>query len=157
MKKICLLFFAVVLCLSSYAQYVDLGLPSGTKWKSSNETGGKNGFYTYDEAVKAFGNKLPTKEQLEELHYYCKWVWLSDKRAYKVTGLNGNFIVLPAAGTRSCAVSGSVTNVGGFGYFWSSTPDGSASAWSLGFYSDKVYITSAVNRCGGQSVRLVQD
>ena len=43
--------------------YTDLGLPSGTKWKNFNATG----FYTYDEAVSKFGNRLPTKEQWEEL------------------------------------------------------------------------------------------
>ena len=68
MKKFCLLIFAVALCLSSYAQYVDLRLPSGTKWKSSNETG----FYTYEKAVNTFGDKLPTKKQCEELKDKCK-------------------------------------------------------------------------------------
>ena len=53
--------------------YVDLGLPSGTKWKSANETGGYNGFYTFDEAVSTFGDKLPTKEQFEELKNNCTW------------------------------------------------------------------------------------
>lgn len=43
--------------------YTDLGLPSGTIWKNFNATG----FYTYDEAVSQFGNRLPTKEQWEEL------------------------------------------------------------------------------------------
>ena len=41
------------------AGYVDLGLPSGTLWKDKNEEGG---FYTYDQAVSKFGNKLPTKD-----------------------------------------------------------------------------------------------
>lgn len=154
MKKFCLLFFAVALCLSSYAQYVDLGLPSGTKWKSVNEAGDENVFYTYDEAVKAFGDKLPTKEQLEELHYYCKWEYLKDKQAYKITGLNGNFIVLPAAGGRNC--DGNVYNVGSYGYYWSSTPYASEYARSLYFNSGYVFMLSRY-RCSGQSVRLVQD
>ena len=46
--------------------YVDLGLPSGTLWRNSNE-GGDYARYTYDEAISRFGNKLPTKQQLEEL------------------------------------------------------------------------------------------
>ena len=45
-------------------KYVDLGLPSGTCWRNSNE-GGDNARYTYNEAVSRFGNKLPTKQQLE--------------------------------------------------------------------------------------------
>ena len=34
-------FFVLIMC----AQYVDLGLPSGTKWKTHNEPG----FYTFNE------------------------------------------------------------------------------------------------------------
>ena len=48
--------------------YTDLGLPSGTIWKNFNATG----FYTYDEAVSQFGNRLPTKEQWEELKAECQ-------------------------------------------------------------------------------------
>ncbi len=70
MKKICLLILAISFCFSSYTQYVDLGLPSGTKWKSVNEAGDENGFYTYDEAIKAFGNKLPTKKQCKAWGLY---------------------------------------------------------------------------------------
>ncbi|MBO4774011.1 MAG: hypothetical protein J5516_04475, partial [Bacteroidales bacterium] len=44
--------------------FADLGLPSGTKWKATNEG---DGYYTYDEAAKKFGKKVPTKAQFEEL------------------------------------------------------------------------------------------
>ena len=47
-------------------KYIDLGLPSGTLWKESNE-GGDYAYYTFDEAIIKFGNKLPTKQQLEDL------------------------------------------------------------------------------------------
>ncbi|MBR4787038.1 MAG: hypothetical protein IK013_04065 [Bacteroidales bacterium] len=129
--------------------YVDLGLPSGTKWKDKNEEGG---FYTYEEAVSKFGNKLPTKVQFEELLNSCTWSWTGS--GYKVTGPNGQSITLPAAGSRYC--SGGVYSVGSNGYYWSSTPIGSDSAWFLyfhsGYHSMKYY-----GRCGGLSVRLVQD
>ena len=134
------------------AEYVDLGLPSGTKWNSANETGGYNGFYTFDEADSTFGDKLPTKEQFEELKENCTWVW-QDNGGYKVTGQNGNSIVLPASGYRSC--DGNVGNVGN-GRYWSSTPHDSESAWYLNFYSSEVYVNINI-RCNGQSVRLVQD
>jgi hypothetical protein len=153
MKKICLLFFAVALCLSSYAQYVDLGLPSGTKWKSSNETGGNNGYYTYGEAVKAFGNKLPTRQQIEELIDKCKWEWLKDKKAYKVTGPNGNFIILPALGSRDNGRD--VVDMGKYGLYWSSYPDGSKGAWIIDFASD-YFDTGWEERSSRLSVRLVQ-
>ncbi|MBP5650137.1 MAG: hypothetical protein J6X01_03555, partial [Bacteroidales bacterium] len=82
-------------------EFVDLGLPSGTKWKSSNEMGNGSGFYTFDEAVSAFGSQLPTKEQCEELIDKCTWTWQSNG-SYKVTGPNGNSIILPAAGGNDC-------------------------------------------------------
>ena len=135
------------------AGYVDLGLPSGTKWKAANETNpnDENNFYTYDEAMAAFGNKLPTKEQFMELRNSCDWTWTG--MGYKVVGSNGNSIVLPAAGYRDCY--GNVGNVGFFGYYWSSTPDGSEVAWYLYFSSGGVGMYSN-NRCYGLSVRLVQ-
>lgn len=135
----------------SAAGYVDLGLPSGTKWKSSNETGGTNGFYTYDEAVSAFGDKLPTKEQFDELRVYCSWEW-QNNGGYKVTGTNGNSIVLPAAGCRS--FYGDVISVGYYGYYWSSTPFNSEYAWFLRFNYDEVDMNNGSS--GGFSVRLVQ-
>ena len=128
--------------------YTDLGLPSGTKWNNFNATG----FYTYDEAVSKFGNRLPTKEQWEELKAECQWSW--NGSGYKITGPNGNSIVLPASGYRYC--DGSVDSVGSIGNYWSSTPGDSDDAWYLGFNSGGVYVLNDV-RCYGQSVRLVQD
>lgn len=133
----------------SQEEYVDLGLPSGTLWKKTNE---KGGYYDYDSAVSKFGDKLPSKEQWEELKGMCTWTWTG--KGYKVTGDNGNSIVLPAAGYRSC--NGDVNYVGSWGSYWSSSPSGSEYAWGLYFNSDRVYMDYN-RRCGGQSVRLVQD
>ena len=128
--------------------YTDLGLPSGTIWKNFNATG----FYTYDEAVSKFGNRLPTKEQWEELKAECQWTW--NGSGYKVTGPNGNSIVLPASGFRNG--DGSVDDVGSYGFYWSSTPKDSDGAWYLSFDSVGVEVNGNY-RCGGLSVRLVQD
>lgn len=60
MKKTILLGVLCLMALSMLAQsYVDLGLPSKTKWKSQNE----KGFYTIKEAMSQFGDRLPTKAQ----------------------------------------------------------------------------------------------
>ena len=130
------------------SEYVDLGLPSGTLWKSKNE---KGMYYTYDEAVSQFGDNLPSREQFEELIAFCTWEW--NGKGYVVKGDNGNSIVLPAAGARDC--SGDVHYVGTQGLYWSSTPYDSDYAWDL--YSHSSYITVLFgDRCIGQSVRLVQ-
>ena len=126
--------------------YVDLGLSSGTYWKETNESG----FYNYDNAVSKFGNKLPTIEQLEELKNECEWTWTGN--GYKVTGPNGEYIMLPAAGYRDC--NGDVFDVGTCGNYWSSTSLFS-DAWYLEFNSSRVSMDNFF-RCYGHSVRLVQ-
>lgn len=136
-------------------EYVDLGLTSGTKWKAMNEVNDADAeydFFTYDQAMVRFGTSLPTKEQCEELKSECQWSWTGS--GYKVTGPNGNSISLPAAGYRSC--DRYVKYVGSHGGYWSSWPDGSDSAWNLGFDSGSVDMYYDY-RCLGLSVRLVQD
>lgn len=128
-------------------KYIDLGLPSGTLWAESNE----DGFYTFNEAVEKYGDSLPTPEQLEELKDLCKWEW--NGGGYKVTGPNGNAIVLPAAGLRSC--DGYVNYIDFLGYYWSSTPMGLSYAWRLGFDSSSVYVYNGL-QSNGASVRLVK-
>ena len=135
--------------------YIDLGLTSGTKWKAVNEKNTADAeldLYTYDEAIAAFGNKLPSYDQWMELVNECSWTWTG--MGYKVVGSNGKSIVLPASGWRYC--DGRVSDVGSFGTYWSSTPEDSDIAWDLIFNSGEVYVGYTI-RCGGLSVRLVQD
>lgn len=128
-------------------EYVDLGLPSGTIWKSRDDAS----FYTYDRAISEFGNRLPSQKQWQELIDKCQWVW-TDKGC-KVIGPNGNYITFSAAGYLLCDKSkGGVDN---YGYYWSGTPDGSEYGWCLYFYSSGVY-TDYTNRCLGCSVRLIK-
>ena len=129
--------------------YIDLGLPSGTKWRNQTEAGG---FYTYEEAMSRFRNELPTKEQWMELKKKCIWTW-TDK-GYKVVGPNGNSIFLPAKGWRNCNGSTDGGDMGGL--YYSSTPGGSEGAWILYFDSDKVDMGNFM-RCFGSSIRLVQN
>ena len=131
--------------------YVDLGLPSGTLWKTQNESGQE--FYTYNEAVAQFGDKLPTKEQFEELINSCQWEWNSN--GYNVIGSNGKSIFLPAAGF---LYDGERMGYLDCGYYWSSTPDGSTHAWYLCLcsYLDNVFVFQDYQSLG-VSVRLVQD
>ena len=150
MKRFLLFVSMLFISVGVFAQYIDLGLSSGTLWKDTNE-GGDSARYTYDEAVSKFDNKLPTQEQLEELKNQCTWTWTGS--GYMVVGPNGNFIKLPAAGGRNCR--GSVGLVGSYGNYWSSTPDGSDYAYFLHFSSGVGMLS--FDRCYGRSVRLVQD
>ena len=131
--------------------YVDLGLPSGTLWKDSNE----EGFYTYDEAVNQFGNSLPTEEQWNELLTNCK-VEMHFGRInifYSVTGPNNSIITLPAEGCRECDGTIAVRCA-----YWSSSLAGSNRAYQVGDVHNNNIRTLglySVLRCSGQSVRLV--
>lgn len=135
------------------SDWVDLGLPSGTLWKSSNETNPSsvdNDFYTYGEAVRKFGDQLPTKEQWEELKNNCQWTWTGN--GYKVTGSTDNSIFLPAAGYSGCG--GEVYDVGSYGEYWASKPCNPVSAWCFEFNPQGV--STEINiRNLRQSVRLV--
>ena len=141
MKKVVLLMMVLGMAgifNSAYGQtYVDLGLSSGTKWCTTNE----DDVYTFGQAVSRFGSKLPTKRQWEELYNECEWKW-RETGGYKVTGPNGKSITLPAATSD--------------GNYWSSTTNGSHSAWQLNFDSGGVRVCS-IYRSYGLSVRLVQD
>lgn len=74
------------------SDYVDLGLPSGTKWKKANE----KGLMTYTDATGLYNGMLPTVAQWQELKDECTWVWSNN--GYQITGANGKSIWLPAEG-----------------------------------------------------------
>ena len=133
-------------------EWIDLGLPSGTLWKSTNETGEHTGYYTYDDAVNIFGDQLPTKEQFDELKEKCRWEW--KENGYKVTSPNGNSIFLTALGFRGC--NDFMHNNGTYGNYWSSTLHDSENPWSLYFTSSGVF-TAYDSRCYRESVRLVKN
>ena len=92
MRKISIISIFVLFCGICSAQYVDLGLPSGTKWKSKNQSG----FWDHQTALNQFEKNLPSNYDWNELKAYCDWEW--DGTGYKITGPNGNSIILPAAG-----------------------------------------------------------
>lgn len=127
--------------------YVDLGLPSGTLWKTEREVG----LYTYAEAMSKFGKQLPTSEQIKELGTLCKWVWTDT--GYKITGPSGKSIFLRAAGGRDC--SNGKSGIDTHGYYWSSDPYDANNALFIYFTSGGVEIGYA-ERCYGFCVYLVR-
>jgi len=143
-------------------EYVDLGLPSGTLWKTTNEPNPNDpgyDFYTFDEAVAAFGDKLPTKEQMQELINECEWTFNDPQKTVTLTGPNGNTIVLPRKGKRS--TNGVVYYDGTAGYaacacYWSRTALDATYAWRLDTgTNNNVYMYDG-NRGAGASIRLVK-
>ena len=147
--------FGIVLCLltiSVQAQsYVDLGLPSGTLWKSQNE---ENNFCTYQQAIALFGDSLPSADQWNELSI-CRWEWTGN--GYKIIGTNGQFIVLPTEGYR--IDDGSIIGVKLYGHYWSSTIDNKygdlGNAFSFYFDQNEMYVDSN-SRKWGLSIRCVK-
>jgi len=147
MRKIFFLTLMSVITLSMSAQnYVDLGLPSRTKWKTTNE----EAYLTYAQAVSKYGDKLPSKEQWEELVDYCDWNWTG--RGYKLTGPNSKSIFLPAAGWLT---DGQILYVGRTGTYCSSSYKDSEWSWSLMFQSDRMDV-SGCHYSYGQSIRLIE-
>ena len=160
--------------------YVDLGLPSGTKWATCN-VGATNpedygNYYAWgetttgstytgnpttlpssaDAATANWGSgwRMPTKAEMVELNTNCTVTWTTQNgvNGRLFTGPNGNSIFLPAAGYRAVGVS----SAGSYGFYWSSSlyPSGTRYAWDLKFHSDD-YGMDYSNRIYGLSVRPV--
>lgn len=94
--------------------------------------------------------RMPTLYEMQELRDYCTWEWVSSdyRRAYKITGPNGNSIILPVCGYYEGNQhhedhdyqQGTLI---GPGCYWTSTPydDGSNNnAYCLEFGSENVQI-----------------
>lgn len=102
--------------------YVDLGLPSGTCWKSKNES---EGYITHSDAMRLYGSNVPSTKQVQELISKCTWSWTG--HGYLVTGPNGNSIYLPAMGAHYS--DGSKARVGNRGHYWTTDLH-----WDLRFF-----------------------
>ena len=120
--------------------YVDLGLPSGTKWATCNLGASSPSDYgeyfesiyndvyygrTGDDIVtKRWGTGwvMPTFDDFAELMNNCTWQWTTQngKNGYVVRGRNGNSIFLPAAGLRSGS-DRVLQYAGSYGRYWSCT------------------------------------
>ena len=99
-------------------EYIDLGLPSGTLWATTNE----DKEYTFNEAVEGFGGRIPKLWQLCELWENCK------RKNGVFTGPNGNSIKLSD------------------GLYWSSTP-GDSCAYYLDSNDPYVYVDAGSRSC----------
>ena len=159
------LLTSILLSFNAHAQneFVDLGL--SFTWATCNvgaNSPEENGeYYTFDNALTLKKNeeRLPTREEFQELIDNCTWLWAEEKgvKGYKVTSKkNGNSIFLPAAGKRAEGFDGPKVFFGGsIGYFWSSSVYNDEKAYFLWF--GEIIGTDYYDRIEERSVRLVQD
>ena len=139
---------------SLHPHWIDLGLPSGTKWRCCNEGASTpeayGGYYTFGQVSSA-----PTLNQIKELLDKTTSTWTSQNgvNGRKFTGSNGGSIFLPAAGFRW---GGKLRDVGSRGYYCSSTPYDELYACVLYFISGYADWDYYGDRNYGQSVRPVR-
>ena len=120
-------------------EYVDLGLPSGTRWATANvgaEKDYQNGLHFSFQRAETDGQwggdwRLPGITEYQELLKVCQWEWTKvvNSQGYLVTGPNGNKMFLPAAGhidTNGSFVGGLSGQIAGYwtneGYSFAFSP-----------------------------------
>lgn len=129
--------------------FVDLGLPSGTKWKRMNED--EEDFFSFDEALKEFGkHNLPGRKDIQELVDECRSEWDESRGGRVFTGPNGNSIFFPALGYER---TNDFNNPGG--YYWSCSSSYKEFSYCLNFNDEGVFVTGC-RRDYGCNVRLIQ-
>ena len=100
--------------------------------------------------------RMPTLDEQKELLNHCTWKWTTQNgvNGYKVTGLNGNSIFLPAAGYRNGT---GLHDSGSDGEYWSSSLSerGVCHAFFLSFNSSCYSSFNLCDRHLGHSVRPV--
>lgn len=139
---------------SNHPHWIDLGLPSGTKWRCCNEGASTpeayGGYYEFGQVASA-----PSLDQIIELLHNTtsEWTTQNGVNGRKFTGINGGTIFLPAAGDRW---SGEFNYVGSYGYFWSSTSYAEYGAYALDFSSYYAYWSGYGYRDLELSVRPVR-
>ena len=136
----CRVFVDNVTGTSSGHEYIDLGLPSGTLWATTNvgaetpdETGNLLSWVDTegDAALASWGAywRMPAREQLEELIAGTSMVYtsLNDTEGFLLTSkTNGKCIFLPITNSTSIPLRGC---------YWSGTSDGGSTAYALNITS----------------------
>ena len=138
-------------CAAMEPVFVDLGLPSGTLWKSHDEPG----FFSQSAKDSLYAGQLPTMLQFYELWTECTWT--REQFGYRVEGKNGNHIMMPSYAY--CASNGKVYAVRKYASYWLA-PDSSrntayyvfANMKNVGLAINPFY-TNRISR----TVRLVQN
>ena len=136
-------------------EFIDLGLPSGNLWATENEVA-ENGqplYATFDEAVKQYGDNLPTRDDWQELIDNVPHLWDKKRDGLLFVARNGAELFLPAMGIRYESNKYHVRNRG---YYWSATAYDSYGAYYMRFGFDDVYASTSACRYYGHAVRLIK-
>jgi len=93
---------------------------------------------------------MPTREQMQELKDNTTYQWVTNYKGSGINGgtftaTNGAVLFIPAAGYW---YNGSQSNVGNFGYYWGSSPNGSNNAYYLGFINGYKSVSSDIRKNG---------
>lgn len=134
----------------STPKWIDLGLPSRTLWKSTNEIGG---LYDIRESEILFKNQMPTLDDWKELLNNTQQKWDPERKGYTVFNKYGSFF-LPAEGCYDPEEN--YLKALGFGYYLTSTLfiDGKTCMWE-GFNSKNRFTKSWGFNHHKYSVRLI--
>lgn len=117
---------------------------------------------SYDVAHVKWGKgwRMPTRDEVDELCEMCSWEWTSVNgiNGYKVTGPNGNFIFLPAAGHYIPSID-PISKRGEWCCYWASTMHNGKSQRIPNLYFDggSHDVTTVFFPMSGHPVRPVKD
>ena len=131
-------------------KFIDLGLPSGNLWATENEVA-ENGqplYATFDEAVKQYGENLPTREDWQELLDNVPHLWDKNRMGMLFVARNGAELFLPDMGYRTT----DGFNMQYYSNYWSATSKDANNAYC----SDGVGANFISKHNFGLSVRLIK-
>ncbi len=133
---------------------------TGSEWSYLLERNGKSGFANIDGGTGQIESGLvllPDEWNLPDglsftpgetnEYTHSEWVLME----------NAGAVFLPMAGVRNGSGSGSVSNVGSQGNYWSAQASQDETAMALQFTAEGASVTGTTQRFMGFSVRLVQD
>jgi uncharacterized protein (TIGR02145 family) len=119
----------------------------------------QNGIKTANDPCP-LGYRVPTQSEwkgvLENNNISNVGTWEKSVTNYSSGKNIGDELFLPAAGSRNFR-NGVLSSRGYYGFYWSSTNDGSSEAWSLDFSSKYTNPSGSSYRADGQSVRCIAE
>ena len=145
---------------NNHPHWIDLGLPSGTKWACCNVGASKpedyGDYYTVNQELEY---DYPTLDQMNELldNTTSEWTTQNGVNGRRFTSkVNGKSVFLPAAGGNLCYEGWCY--IGSVGYYWTSTlnEQQGTTYYVLGFESENVVMGGLGERFDEFSVRPVR-